>query len=101
MKQTAPDAFLSRQVLVFVRDHGPTVAEFTERFGGPGDQVLHILRKHGIIVVDGDRVRLNQQHLTPDRQLFMWGNKIIHLDDDAVDIVVRGPSRHPGQGEQA
>ena len=77
-----PDAFLSRQLLCFVRDEQPTVDEFTRRFGGPGGQGLHVLRKHGVIVVDGDRVRLSRRHLSPDGQRFVCGIQVIHLDEE-------------------
>jgi len=87
MKHSSPDAFLSRELLAFVRDCRPTVTEFTERFGGPGGQGFHVLRKHGVIVVDGDRVRLSPRHLSADGQRFVWGSKVIHLDKDEIDIV--------------
>jgi hypothetical protein len=91
MNHTMPDALLSRQLLCFIRDEQPTIEEFTARFGGPGGQSFHVLRKHGIIAVEGDRVLLSRRHLSPDGQRFVWGTKVIHLDDDVVDIVRWGP----------
>jgi hypothetical protein len=95
MKHTSPDVFLSRELLSFVRDHNPTVEEFITRFAGTGSQGLHILRKHEIIIVEGDRVRLSRRHLSPDGQRFVWGIRIIHLDEDLVDIVRWGPDGPP------
>jgi hypothetical protein len=89
MKHTVPDGFLSRQLLCFVRDSQPTIEEFISRFGGSHGEVFHILRKHGIIIVDGGRIRLNRRYLSGDGQRFFWKIKIIHLDDDIVDILCR------------
>jgi hypothetical protein len=96
MKHTVPDVLLSRRLLCFVRDGQPTVEEFITRFGGPGGQVFHILRKCGILIVDGDHVHLNHRHLSADQQRFVWGIKVIHLDEDVVTIVRRAPGGMPG-----
>jgi hypothetical protein len=93
MKHTVPDALLSRQLLCFVRDSQPTVEEFIARFGGPGGQAFHVLRKHGITAVEGGRVRLNRRHLSPDGKRFAWRNRVIHLDEDIVDIVRQASRR--------
>jgi hypothetical protein len=86
MKHTVPDALLTREVLRLVRDGQPTVEEFIARFGGLGGQSFHVLRKHGIIVVEDGRIRLNRRYLSPDGKRFAWKNRVIHLDQDIVDI---------------
>jgi hypothetical protein len=73
VKHTRAGALLSNSLLRFVRDRQPTEAEFLARFGGPGGQVFHVLRKSGVLLVEGGRVRLNQQHLSPDGTRFFWG----------------------------
>ena len=95
MKHTTPNVVLTRQLLCFVRDQQPTVQEFLAQFGGPSGQTFHLLRKLGIIVVDGDRVRLSRRHLNPNGQRFEWGIRSIHLDEDIVEIVRRGSSGPP------
>src|SRR5689334_6008243 len=79
MKHTTPEALLSRELLCFVRDHAPTVEEFLARYGGTGGQCYHVLRKSGVLEVDGDRVRLSRRLLSPDGQCFAWRSWIIRL----------------------
>jgi hypothetical protein len=95
MKHTRPEALLSRELLCFVRDHAPTVEEFVARYGGAGRQCFHILRKQGVVEVDGGRVRLSRRRLSPDGQAFAWGALIFHLDRDEVDHVCYGPGGPP------
>ncbi len=87
MKHTDPYHLLNRATLCFVRDERPTVEQFLERFGGPHGQAYHVLRKHGIIILEDGRLRLNRRHLSPDGKEFVWGNNIFHLDSDRVDTV--------------
>jgi hypothetical protein len=96
MKHTQPGAFLTRELLRVVRDERPTVEVFVARFG---DQCYHILRKHGLIVPDGEGVRLNRCHLSPDGSRFVWGVKIIHLDKDEIEMVRWGPTGPPTYSE--
>lgn len=91
MKHTTPGALLSRELLCFVRDHNPTAGEFAERYPGSGGHVFHVLRKHGVLVAEDDRVRLNPRHLSADGQRFDWANRIIFLDRDEVWHVNYGP----------
>jgi hypothetical protein len=100
MKHTVPDALLSRQLLCFIRDGQPTVEEFIARFGGQGGQAFHVLRKHGIIIVDSGRVRLSRRHLSPDGQRFVWRIKVIHLDDDVVQIARWAAGAMPACSEE-
>jgi hypothetical protein len=95
MKHTTPDSVLSRELLCFVRDANPTAEEFAERFGGPGGQVFHVLRKHGVVVVKSGRLRLSRRHLSPDGRLFYWGFRVFHLDQDVVMSVRYGPEGPP------
>lgn len=93
MKHTTPDAFLTRQVLCFARDEHPTPEAFVARFG---KQCFHLLRKAGVIVPeDGGRLRLSARYLSPDGERFVWGARLIHLDDDRVDIIRWGPDGPP------
>jgi hypothetical protein len=95
MKHTTAGPLLSRELLCFVRDHAPTVDEFTARFGGSGGQAFHVLRKAGAVVVEGDRVRLSPRHLSPDGMRFVWGCRVFLLDRDQVLLVrwgAEGPS---------
>ena len=100
MTHTRPEAFPTRELLGFVRDRRPTVAEFTARFGGPGDQVLQVLRKHGAVVEDG-RVRLSRRHLSPDGRRFVWDIRSIRLDDGVVEAIRRGPEGPPAWSDDA
>jgi hypothetical protein len=95
MKHTTADALLSRELLCFVRDQTPTVEEFLARYGGAGGQCFHILRKSGVVEVEGGRVRLSSRLLSPDGQLFAWRSSIIHLDRDLVLRVCYGPGGPP------
>jgi hypothetical protein len=79
-------------LLRFVRDDTPSTPAFTERFG---DQAFHTLRKHGVIVVENDRVRVNRRHLSPDGQRFVWGSRIFLIDRDEVLRVRYGPEGPP------
>jgi hypothetical protein len=97
MKHTRPDTFLTRDLLCVVRDERPTAGEFVARFG---DQCYHLLRKHGAIVLEGERIRLSRRHLSPDGLRFVWGSQLIHLDDNVVQHVVWGPGGPPVNGEQ-
>jgi hypothetical protein len=98
MKHTTPDALLTRELLCFVRDHAPTVEEFLARYGGAGGQCFHILRKSGVLEVEGERVRLSPRLLSPDGQQFAWGSSIICLDRDEVLHVRRRPAE-PGAAD--
>lgn len=91
MKHTVPDYLLSRELLCFVRDHRPSVDEFVTRFGGPHDQTFHVLRKEGVIVIEGGRVTLDPAHLTTDGRHFVWGVKLYSLERDEVQVVCWGP----------
>ena len=71
------------------------------RFGSPSGQEVHVLRKHGIVVVEDGRVRLSDWHLSPDGQRFFWRNKIIYLDRDEVWTVCYGPEGPPVSGQDA
>jgi hypothetical protein len=95
MKHTTPDMLLSRELLCFVRDHAPTVEEFLAGYGGAGGQCFHILRKSGVVEVEGGRVRLSHRLLSPDGQRFAWRSSIIHLDRDEVWHVYQGPDGPP------
>src|SRR5262245_48442441 len=97
MKHTTPDAFLSRELLCFVRDRAPTIEEFVARYGGTGGQHFHVLRKHGVIEVEGNRVRLNREHLSADGKRFFWGSFVFHLDRDEVWHVCYGPGDPAGR----
>lgn len=101
MKHTTPDALLSRELLCFVRDHAPTVDEFLARYGGAGGQCYQVLRKSGVLVVEGDRIRLNPRLLSPDGQSFAWRSTIIRLDRDEVWHVVYGPDGPPASPFQS
>jgi hypothetical protein len=95
MKHTTPEALLSGELLCFIRDQAPTVEEFLARYGGAGGQCYHILRKSGVVEVEGGRVRLNRRLLSPDGQRFAWQSWIIHLDRDEVWHVYYGPEGPP------
>jgi hypothetical protein len=95
MKHTTAGPLLSRELLCFVRDHVPTIDEFTARFGGPSGQTFHVLRKAGAVVVEGDRVRLSSHHLAPDGERFVWGCRVFLLDWDEVLLVRWGPNGSP------
>jgi hypothetical protein len=95
VKHTTADALLSRELLCFVRDHAPSADEFTARFGGPGGQAFHVLRKAGVLEVEDGRVRLNGRHLSPDGERFNWGCRVFLLDRDEVLLVRWGPERAP------
>ncbi len=90
MNHRTVDSFLTREILTDIRDGRPTQEEFIARYG---EQCFHLLRKAGAILLDGERLRLNSEHLTPDGQRFVWGVKLIHLDEDVIDLVRRGPER--------
>ena len=92
MKHTTPDAFLTRELLTAVRDERPAPEEFIARFG---EQCFHILRKAGAIILEGERLRLSLRHLAPDGQRFVWGARLIHLDEDVIDVVRWGPDGPP------
>lgn len=93
MKHTDVRAVISRGWLAFVRDHSPTVNEFIQRCGGTAGQVYHLLRKAGALLVEGDRVRLNPEHLSPCGEFFVWGNQFYRFDSDVVMIVCYGPRK--------
>lgn len=84
MKHTTADRLLSPELLRFVRDRSPPVDEFVARFGGPGGQVFHVLRKSGALVVESGRVRLSARHLSLDGRQFVWGQRVFLLDRDEV-----------------
>jgi len=88
MKHTTPDVFLTREILCCIRDERPTPEAFVGRFGEP---CFHVLRKSGVIVVEGERLQLSLRHLSSDERHFLWGIKLIHLDDDRIDTVRRVP----------
>jgi hypothetical protein len=95
MNHTTADALLSRELLCFVRDAHPTTEAFAARYGGPGGQAVDILRKHGVVVIEGGRVRLSRRHLSPDGQAFVWGCRVFRLDRDEVLVVRYGPEGPP------
>src|SRR5688500_3676704 len=92
MKHTVPDPFLSRPLLCFVRDSRPAISECLSAFG---EQGFHILRKHGLLVVAAGRCRLSRRHFWPAGTRLVWGQKLIHLDDDVVELVRWGPTGPP------
>ena len=96
MKHTTPDVFLTREILCCVRDERPTPGAFVGRFGEP---CFHLLRKSGVIVLEGERLRLSLRHLSSDGRRFVWGIKLIHLDEDRIDIVRWGPDGPPVKDE--
>lgn len=96
MKHTDARALIDREWLAFVRDQTPTVEEFVNRFGGPGGQVFHVLRKALAILVEDNLVRLNPLHMTSDGEHFVWGNCYYRFDSDEVMIVCRGKSKKSG-----
>lgn len=98
MKHTTPDVFLNRDLLCFVRDVCPATAEFVNRFG---EQCFHLLRKHAVIVLENERVRLSRRHLSPDGLRFVWGHRLIHLDADVVTYLNCGPDGPPVYGEES
>jgi hypothetical protein len=95
MKHTTPDTLLSRELLSFVRDANPTAEEFAIRYGGPGGQAFHVLRKAGVVVVEDGRVRLSLRHLSPDGRAFFWGFREFLLNRDEVRSVRYGPEGPP------
>ncbi len=101
MRHTTPDALLSRALLCFVHVHAPTFEELAAWFGTPGGQEAHVLRKHGVIVLDGGRVRLSRRHLSPDGTVFVWGRRMFLLDRDEVRLVRYGPEGPPVFAEDA
>ena len=96
MKHTKPDAFLTPEILCYVRDERPAPGAFVGRFG---EQCFHLLRKSGVIVMEGERLRLSLRHLSADGRRFVWGIKLIHLDEDRIDIVRWGPDGPPVYNE--
>jgi hypothetical protein len=92
MKHTTPDVFLTRELLCYVRDERPASEEFVARFG---EQCFHVPRKAGVIVLEDHRLRLTLRHLSPDGNRFVWGAKLIHLDQDRVDIIRWEPGGPP------
>ncbi len=100
MKHTTPDQLISGTMLAFVRDRNPTVEEFIVHCCAGDSQVFHVLRKHQILVIEEDRVRLSRRHLSPDRQTFVWGIQRIHLDSDQIDLVRWGPDGPPVYSEE-
>lgn len=96
MKHTTPDAFLTREILSWIRDERPISVAFIARCG---EQCFHTLRKAGVITTDGKYLRLNRRYLSPDETLFVWGIKRIYLDEDRIDIVRRGPGGPPAYDE--
>jgi hypothetical protein len=101
VKQTRAGPLLSRELLSFVRDHAPTVDEFAARFGGPGGQAFHLLRKAGAVVVEGGRVRLSRRHLSPDGLQFVWGCSVYRFDRNEILQVRWGSEGPPVYAEDA
>lgn len=97
MKHTTPEPFLTRHLLYVVRDGRPTPEAFAARFG---EACYHLLRKSVVIVLEDGRVRLNRRHLSPDGLRFVWGSRVIHLDDDEVEYVRWGSGGPPVYGDQ-
>ncbi len=93
MKHTDVRSVIFREWLAFVRNHPPTVDEFVQRYGGIAGQVFHLLRKAGALLVEGDRVRLNPEHVSPCGEFFVWGNRVYRFDSDEVMIVCYGPRK--------
>ncbi|WP_422931856.1 hypothetical protein [Singulisphaera sp. PoT] len=96
MKHTAPDAFITREILGFIRDERPTPEALAERFG---EACLHLLRKAVVIVEEDGRLRLDRRRLAPEGEWFVWKNRLIHLNSDRVDLVRWGPGGPPSFGE--
>ena len=95
MKHTTPERLLNRQLLVHIRDNNPCIDDFVNEYCGGDSQVFHILRKHEVLVVEGDRIRLSRRNLAPDGLTFVWGIQRFHLDSDEVDIVRWGSEGPP------
>src|SRR5690349_20476120 len=92
MKHTRAGPLLSRELLCFVRDGAPTADDFAARFAA---QALHVLRKAGAVVVEGEQVRLSRRHLSPDGGRFVWGKRLFLLGRDEVLLVRWGPQGPP------
>jgi hypothetical protein len=88
MKRTTADACLSLEMLRFVRDRQPSIAEFVTYLGRAGENVLHLLRKAGIIVV-GEKLSLNRDNLSEDGKRFSYGPSIYHLETGEIQFVRR------------
>jgi len=95
VKHTSPVRLLSWTLLAFIRDHNPTVEAFMARFAGDHGQTFHVLRKHEVIVVEGGRVRISRQHLSPNGEQFVWGHLVFLLERDEVWAVRWGPEGPP------
>jgi hypothetical protein len=95
VKHTTPDCLLSCQLLCFIRHRNPTAEEFAARFVDPDGQALHVLRKFGVVVEEGGRVRLSRRHMSPDGRRFVWGSRVFLLNRDEVLSVRYGPEGPP------
>jgi hypothetical protein len=57
--------------------------------------LFHLLRKRGVIEVNGDRIQLNSRSLSTDGRRFAWGQSVFHLDRDLIEQVRYGPGGSP------
>ncbi len=90
MKDTRPR--LSCELLQYVRDHRPTEAEFIAWLGGPPVAGrYHVLRKAGLLVLDGDQVTLSPHHLSADGRAFRYENLMFFIDDDLIHVYRYAP----------
>ncbi len=90
MQHTSPAACLSCELLRFVRDEEPTVAELIEQLGGEREiGRYHVLRKAGLITVIDDRVRLAESHLNHDRTIFTYEISLYHIDENVTSTIRR------------
>ena len=90
MKYTKPR--LSFELLRYVRDHRPTEAEFIAWLGGPAVAGrYHVLRKAGLLVLDGDRVTLSPHHLSADGRTFSYGIQVFFIDEDVIRVYRYAP----------
>jgi hypothetical protein len=87
MKHTDPVTVLNCDLLRFVRDRGPSEAEFLDWLGGPAEAVIYYaLHKAGLVILRDGRLELSPRHLSPDGRTFVFGNRRFHLDLDRVDV---------------
>jgi len=77
---------ISFELLRFIRDSEPTVSELLFWLGDAHQSRFHLLRKSGVLVIDGDVVRLSPQHLSQDGKRFHWGHYLYHLDEERLDV---------------
>lgn len=85
MKYTRPNVCLSLDLLRYVRDARPTEADLLAWLGQSEIGRYYVLRKAGLLLMQGEVVVLSPRHLTPDGQHFWQENRRYNIDENTVD----------------